>query len=289
MKFGIILPNFGQTATRLSLIDTINAAESLGFDSAWLTDHIALPSSESKGFSHIFESISSMAYLAAQTRTIKLGLSSLVLPQRNPMEIAKSIATIDVLSGGRIMIATGIGWSEGEYKNLGSNFSNRGQRMTEAVRVLRTLWRGQTKASFKGQFYQFEEMTFSPTPIQAGGPPLWIAGNSMPALKRAVFLADGWHPNASTPEKIKAKLDQVQPLIQNRPFTISIRFVLDFNPKESSISNLSGNSEKIIKDLNCYKIMGMNYAIIEFSANSQSERERSMRKFVQEVIPNLDK
>ena len=288
MKFGIVLPNFGSTATRLSLIDTINAAESLGFDSAWLTDHVALPSSESKGFSHIFESITSMAYLAAQTRTIKLGLSSLVLPQRNPMEIAKSIATIDVLSGGRVMVATGIGWSEGEYKNLGSNFSNRGRRMTEAVRILRTLWRGQTTASFKGEFYQFEEMSFSPTTIQAGGPPLWIAGNSMPALKRAIFLADGWHPVATTPEKKKKKIDYVHPLIQNRPFTISIRFVLDFNPEAGSISNLSGNSEKIINELNCYKIMGMNYVIIEFSATSQAERERSMRKFVQEVIPYIN-
>jgi len=288
MKFGIVLPNFGQTATRLSLIDTINTAESLGFDSAWLTDHVALPSTDSKDFSHIFESITSMAYLAAQTRTIKLGLSSLVLPQRNPMEIAKSIATIDVLSGGRVMVATGIGWSEGEYNNLGSNFSNRGKRMTEAVRVLRTLWRGQTTASYKGQYYQFENMSFSPTTIQAGGPPLWIAGNSMPALKRAVFLADGWHPTATSPEKIKTKIDQIYPLIQNRPFTISIRFVLDFNQKEGSFSNLCGDSEKIINEINCYKIVGMNYAIIEFSATSQAERERSMRKFVQEVFPYID-
>jgi probable F420-dependent oxidoreductase len=288
MKFGIVLPSFGSAATRLSLVDTINAAEGYGVDSAWLTDHVALPSTETSDFTHIFEAVSSMAYLAGQTRTIKLGLSALVLPQRNPLEMAKTIATIDALSGGRTMVAVGIGWSEKEYQNLGFNFSDRAKRMSEAVRVLRTLWRGQTSASFTGKYYQFDHVAFSPTPIQPGGPPLWIAGDSIHALKRAIALADGWHPNASSPEQIGSLLDPFRKIIQNRPFTISIRFRLDFNTQIENPAILSVNPEKIIEQLNRYRIMGMNYAIISFAAASQAERERCMKKFIQEVAPYIN-
>ncbi len=288
MKFGVILPNFGATATRMAIQDSLIVAEKLGFDSAWLTDHIALPKDESSGFENIFESISTMAYLAGQTRTIKLGLSALVLPQRNPVEIAKSLATVDVLSGGRTIIATGIGWSKGEYENLGSNFQNRSQRMSEYIRILRTLWRGQSNVSFSGKYFKFSNLSFSPATIQPGGPPLWLAGNSIFALKRAVFLADGWHPHGTSPENIGLLINQVKPMIKDRPFTIAIRFQLSFESNQSQPGILSGKPEEIMELLNCYKMIGMNYAVIEFIANSQIERERIMKKFATEILPNFN-
>ena len=235
----------------------------------------------------IFESTTSLAFLAASTGTIRLGISTLVLPQRNPVEVAKSLATLDVLSGGRILLTAGIGWSQGEYRNLGYNFQNRAVRMNEALKVLRTIWRGQTTVSFKGKYYQFEDMVISPKPVQAGGPPLWVAGNSIHALKRAVLLADGWHPNATSPENLQNQLDQVKNLLLNRTFTVAVRFKLDFNKNEISEGMLSGSNGNIINQLQKYKASGMNYALINFNANSQVERERFMERFIHEIKPEL--
>jgi probable F420-dependent oxidoreductase len=287
MKLGLILPNYGREATRYSIIDTALAAETLGYDSIWLTDHLALPQQDSVRFGHIYEAMTSLAYLSASTRIIKLGISALVLPQRNPVEVAKSLATLDILSSGRILLSAGVGWSKGEYENLGYDFHNRGKRMDEALQVLRTIWRGQSKVSYKGKFYNFENMFFSPGPVQSGGPPIWVAGNSMAALKRAVFLADGWHPNASSPENLKSSLDQVKVLLLNRSFTVSVRFRLDYNQQTESENILSGSTENIIKQLKSYQSSGMNYALINILATTQAERERFMKQFIQEIKPEL--
>lgn len=176
MKFGIVLPNYGPDATRLTILDTALAAERLGYDSVWVTDHLALPETDAERFGQIYETITTLSFLAGSTSRIRLGISALVLPQRNPVEIGKQLATLDVLSGGRLILAAGVGWSKGEFENLGYNFHNRGRRMDEALKVLRTLWRGNKVVSFKGKYYNFERAFFAPQPIQSGGPPLWVAG-----------------------------------------------------------------------------------------------------------------
>src|SRR5574340_612516 len=177
MKFGVILPSFGSAANRSSLLATAHAAERLGYDSVWLTDHLALPQADAERFGHIYESIATLGFLAGGTSRIRLGISALVLPQRNPVEMAKQLATVAVLSGGRVILAAGIGWSQGEYQNLGYNFNNRGKRMDEALKVLRTLWRGSKVVSFKGKYYNFNQVAFEPQAIQAGGPPIWVGGD----------------------------------------------------------------------------------------------------------------
>lgn len=290
MKFGLVLPNFGPQASRYAIIDSAIAAENTGFDSIWLTDHLALPKEDGEIFGHIYESLSSMSFLAASTRNIKIGTSTLVLPQRNPIEVAKMIATIDNLSGGRIIISVGIGWSKGEYENLGYGFHDRGRKMNEAIKVLRTCWRGQNNVSFKGDYFQFENMVFSPTPVQSGGPPLWVAGDSQKALKRAIGLADGWHPNARSPQILEQRLSGVKSIIQLRPFNVALRLNILFSDQKDTgnSSIVSGSFDEIIAKLKEYQTAGMNYAIINFRANSQSERERSMKLFMKEIAPALN-
>lgn len=287
MKFGLVLPNYGPQASRFAIIDSAIAAENNGFDSVWLTDHLALPEADANLFGHIYESITTMSYLAASTRTINLGLSTLVLPQRNPIEVAKSLATLDNLSGGRLIVSVGIGWSKGEYQNLGYDFHTRGKRMNEAIKILRTCWRGQRNVSFHGEFYDFDNMVFSPTPVQPGGPPLWIAGDSQKALKRAVGLGDGWHPNASSPMELKESLRDVQSIIQVRPFTIAVRsgILLGTHHETERSTIISGNNEQIIQQINDYQNAGMSYALLNFKVNSQSERERAIKKFMHEIAP----
>jgi probable F420-dependent oxidoreductase len=283
IKFGVILPSYGKQANRLPIVDTAQLAESLRFDSIWVTDHLALPQSESDRFPRLFESISTLSYLAGITRQVKLGISALILPQRHPFEVAREIATIDVLSGGRTLLAAGIGWSEGEYINLGYDFHNRGRRMDEAVKVLRTCWRGREVVSFQGAFYNFEQAYFSPLPLQEGGPPLWIAGNSSAALRRAMNLADGWHPTNISVADLAQAVASFSPLVKARPFTVCARLRLSFSESESA--QVSGSPDRVTAQLKEYAAAGMNYALLHFDGDSQAARQRAMQTFAAEVAP----
>jgi probable F420-dependent oxidoreductase len=286
MRFGVVLPSFGSQSGRLAMVDTALAAERLGFESAWTTDHLALPDADAGKFGHIFEAISTLGYLAAVTNSIRLGISALVLPQRNPVEVAKQLATLDVLSRGRIMLAAGVGWSAGEYANLGYNFHNRGKRMDEALQVLRTLWRGGQIISYKGKHYQFDRVAFSPGPLQSGGPVLWVAGDSPRALRRAVFYADGWHPNTRQPEELERELKVARPLLLNRPFTVSMRTQLHLGEPNPQVP-LSGAPEQIIEKLHLYQQAGMNHAVLDFAGDTQAARERAMQTFARQVMPEF--
>lgn len=285
MKFGVVLPTYGKGATRLSILDTALAAEELGYDSIWVTDHLALPQEDAERFGHIFEAVTTLSYLAASTRQIRLGISALVLPQRNPLEIGKELATLDALSGGRVILAAGIGWSAGEYANLGYDFRNRGKRMDEALKVLRTLWRGGKVISFNGTYYRFEKVILSPPPVQPGGPPIWVAGDSPVALKRAVYYADGWHPNTQPVEQIRTALESVRPLLLNRPFTVCMRARLQFSTEPEPGQPFSGTPEQIAAQLREYQQAGVDYVIFSCSAETQGERERWLKIFQAQVGP----
>ncbi len=287
MKFGIILPNYGPQAGRLAVLDTALAAESLGFDSVWTTDHMVQPESDGATYTPILEAVTTLAYLAASTGSIRLGVSALILPQRNPVEMAKVLATLDVLSGGRVVLALGIGWSKGEYANLGYEFTNRGKRMDEAIMVLRTLWRGGRIISYQGQHYRFERAQFAPGPVQSGGPPLWTAGNSPRALRRAALLTDGWHPTGIAPEQIAAMLRVIRPLLAGRPFEVAPRISVALDGEARENVQLAGNPDEVAAGLQAFNQAGAGYAALHFIAESQPERERAMRRFMREVAPRL--
>ncbi len=287
MQFGVILPNYGAQAGRLATVDTALAAESLGFDSVWTTDHLALPEADSAAYTPIFEAVTTLGYLAGLTARVKLGVSALVLPQRNPLEAGKSLATLDVLSGGRTMLAVGIGWSKGEYENLGYAFTNRGKRMDEAMQVLRTVWRGNRVVGYQGKHYRFEKMAFAPGPLQPGGPPLWVAGNSARALRRAVLLADGWHPVDLPPAEIERLLKVARPLIGQRPFTVAPRLRVSLGGQPAEGVPLSGSVDRVAESLQAYAAAGANYAVLHFQAESQAGRERVMTAFARQVMPQV--
>jgi probable F420-dependent oxidoreductase len=287
MNFGVILPNYGPEMGRLPVLDTAHAAESLGFDSVWTTDHLAISEHESGVYSPLLEALTTLSYLAGSTGSVRLGISALVLPQRNPLEVAREIATLDVLSGGRLLLAVGIGWSQSEYANLGYAFKNRGARMDEALQVLRTAWRGSRVISYSGKHYRFENADFAPSPIQTGGPPLWVAGNSPRALRRAAILADGWHPVNLPPAEIERMLRVVRPLLGTRPFTIAPRLTLSFEAGLDPAPALSGDPATMIEQLKAYAQSGAAYAILHFTGETQAARERAMRRFAREIMPAL--
>lgn len=288
MKFGVVLPSYGAQSSRLASVDTALAAEGLGYDSVWTTDHLALPQAEAARFTPLLEAVTTLSFLAGLTNKVRLGVSALVLPQRNPLEVAKQIATLDVLSGGRSMLACGVGWSRGEYDALGSDFSNRGKRMDEALKVLRTLWRGGRPTSFKGKYYHFADVDFAPAPIQPGGPPLWVAGDSPVSVRRAMLLGDGWHPNQTEAESLARLLQPVRPFLSaGRPFTVCMRLSLRFSEASDPAVPLSGTPSQVAGQLRLLRDAGMNYALIHFKVQSQAERERAMRTFIGQVAPEI--
>lgn len=288
MRFGLILSNYGASASPDTLLAEAGAAEAFGFDSAWTTDHVFLPRGDAGRFGRILEALVCLAYLAGRTQRLRLGVSSLVLPQREPVLAAKQLASLDVLASGRLIVCVGIGWSAGEYKNLGARFSDRGRRMEEATTALRALLqaRNEEPLSFPGRFYAFADGVFSPPPIQSGGPPLWMAGNSEAAIRRAARLADVWHPSGVSPDQIRQAMSILRSEAPGRSVGISLRLRVSFDP-ETTNARICGSPDVVRAALDEYREAGVEYAVLDFQPSDPARRLHEMERFSREVMPRL--
>jgi len=205
VKFGVCVPNYGETGSVDGLRTVALEAEKLGYSSVWTTDHILMPPHSGTPYEQVLETIASLAYLAAITSTVKLGISSLIVGLRNPVVAIKQLATVDQFSGGRVILATSSGWNEQEFTHLGANFHNRGKRLDESIKLFRTLW-SEAEPKFEGKAlpHKFSKVVFEPRPVQKHLT-IWIGGTSKAAMKRAIELGDAWHPNV-TPLDVFRKL-----------------------------------------------------------------------------------
>ncbi|HEX9429058.1 MAG TPA: LLM class flavin-dependent oxidoreductase, partial [Candidatus Bathyarchaeia archaeon] len=185
LKFGVCVPNYGESSSQEAIRIVALEAERAGCDSVWSTDHILMPINSGTPYERIFDSMTTLSYLASITDRAKLGISSLITAMRNPVVVAKQLATIDNLSDGRIMVATSAGWNEREFAHLGSNFHNRGKRLDASIRLIRALWRGETRFKSRILGIDFRNVVFEPRPIQKHLS-IWIGGTSEAAMKRAV-------------------------------------------------------------------------------------------------------
>lgn len=202
MKLTVDFPSVAFREGPAKVLELGRALEEIGYDEIAVFDHVVMgyPTEDRKGPRYppempILEAIVLMAQLAAVTDTIGLSTEVLVLPQRQPVLVAKQISTIDTLSGGRVRLGVGVGWQESEYDALEESFSNRGRRMDEAIRLLRSYW-SDSQIDFDGEFYTSTAMAMEPKPAQEGGPPIWIGGGSQAALRRTAELGDGWMGSA---------------------------------------------------------------------------------------------
>ena len=209
MKFGVSFLRLRQS----SFVDVTLAAEELGYESVWLSDHLVLPaaleSSPYTGADHppippelpVFDAPAVLGHLAAHTTTIRLGTWVYVLPLRHPFAAARAFATLDVLSGGRAEVGVGVGWLAGEFAAAGVDFASRGRRTDEALEVCRRLWSEPT-VEHHGEFFSFGPAAFEPKPVQRPWPRLHVGGESPAALRRAARFGDGWLSMEQTPETI---------------------------------------------------------------------------------------
>jgi probable F420-dependent oxidoreductase len=197
MKLGLFGINYGTCADPDAAITVAKHAESAGFESVWTGEHIVLPDPQPAGFSmpptHPFlDTTVALTMLATQTTTLKLASGIIILPLRNPVLLAKELASVDIVSRGRLIVGVGAGYVEAEFAAAGVALGERGGRMNDSIRALRALW-GMERPSHHGRFASFDEIDAHPRPVQRPGPPIVIGGEGRAALVRAVTLADGWY------------------------------------------------------------------------------------------------
>lgn len=243
MKFGVAVPNYGETASQNDLITVAREAERLEFDSLWTTDHILMPHASGTPYERIYESLVSLAYIAGITERVKLGVSALIIAMRNPVVAIKQLATIDALSRGRAIVTIGTGWNAREFSNVGSDFRTRGRRVDETIRLLRDLYEGKT--SFKGSStgIKFEDAVFEPRGSRSI--PVWIGGVSPAAMERAVKLGDAWHPNVSPLEDFRRLVSQFRKVPGAESKEIHVR--IGVNTRSSSGEYVGAQGNKIVQ------------------------------------------
>ena len=234
-----------------------------------------------------------LAYLAAATERVGLGTSALVVPLRNPIQLAKEVATIDVLSGGRVQLGVGAGYAEDEFDVMDIPFADRGRRMDEALRLLRTVWTTDP-ASFDGDYHSFQGLSCLPHPVQQPHPPLLVAGYGAAAYRRAARLGDGWHPAATAPEALAPmvsalhrELDAVGRSPTDVPVSLKMSVRFTEGPTDVVNAELSGTSDGVVRTIERFAELGVELIVLDYDVFrcTLDGALRMLDRFEREVRP----
>jgi probable F420-dependent oxidoreductase len=305
MRYGFYLPTRGQTASPEALDTLVARAEEWGFSSVMIADHIVFPvtikskypytvSGAFPGQGDALEQLSLMAFVAGKSRTLRLISSVMILPYRNPVVTAKMLATIDVLSRGRVTVGVGVGWLREEFEALGApDFDRRGAVSDEYLRIFKALWT-QEPASYHGEFYRFDSVRCLPHPVQKPHPPIWVGGHSKAALRRVARLGDGWHPVGANPAvplrppELRALLDDLRRLTEaeGRDFsTLTISYKAPIYDSGQGVDGgaerrpFSGSQQAIADDIGTFAGLGVSELIFDFRSESLAESLDRMARF----------
>ena len=305
MRYGFYLPTRGRTATPEDLEALVGRGEALGFASVMIADHIVFPSVVTSKYpytvSGVFpgqgdalEQLALMAFIAGKTERLRLVTSVMILPYRNPVATAKTLATIDVLSRGRVTVGVGVGWLREEFEALGAaDFDRRGAVSDEYLRIFKALWT-ESPVSFAGEFYRFDDVRCLPAPVQKPHPPIWIGGHSKAALRRVARLGDGWHPVGAnpavplTPADLRRDLDELYRLTEAEgrdPSALTISYKAPLYDATRPVAAgadrrpFSGSSDQIAQDIATYERLGVSELIFDFRSETLAESLERMERF----------
>ncbi len=303
VQFSFRPPNadyLGFPATPEGIVETASKAEQLGFDAVLVNDHIIVggPASIIESWGNTYDPLIVLSYVAARTTRIRLGLSVLIMPYRNPIATAKMIATLDQMSGGRVIAGVGSGWNEAEFAALGVPFQERGPRTDEYLRLWQACW-SPSETSFHGRFFDSEGMYISPKPVQQPHPPIWIGGSSRPSLRRAAAFAQVWQPTPTPLEeliKLRGYLSRACEKIgrQDVPttrmsFRVNFSQVTGDSPAPERATG-HGTPAQVAEDLQRYRQeAGVEAFQINFNGcHSLGQLMASMDLFMEEVKPKVE-
>lgn len=289
MDFGLILPSYRAGATVASIDAASAAAARLDWNSVFTTDHLLVePSKRSEDYYTLYDALNTLAYLAAKQPTLKLGASVVVVPMRNAVELAKELATIDALSGGRLIVGVGVGWNETEFQHLGygERFSQRGAYLSEAVAIWRQLWSGDT-GPFKGRFHSWDEVRFAPLPVQGADVPIWFGGRDEKALRRAGRLGQGYHSSATGHDQLAVRIPIINAAAAEagRPAPlISARVRVQFQPTDAPFYMLAGTPEQMVTEIKAFEAVGTGHMAFDFAETNPDALVKAMERFDAEVL-----
>ncbi len=293
MEFGCHLPVFGPAATRASLLTFAREMEQLGYESLWASDHIVIPHTIRSRYPYsdtgqfplgpdttFLEPLTVLAMVAGVTERAKLGTTVLVLPHRHPVLAAKALATLDHLSGGRVILGAGVGWMREEIELLGAPFDERGAWTDEALRIMRACWT-EERVSFRGRFFSFDDMGVAPKP-PAGPIPVWIGGHTARALRRVAELGDGWHAAFATPDVMRdgiAKLREAGAAAGRDPSTIALSVRLGLSAKRPA--------DEVVAELKALRDLGVSHVVLETRMSDVDDTTRILERFAADVRARL--
>ena len=325
MQFGFYLPNSGEGASPDALASIARTGDRLGYYCMVAPDHILQPrevhsrypysvtgnilAGGNSGQGEWPEQVTTLAFLAGVTEHIRLVTSVMIIPYRNPLLTAKMLATLDVLSKGRLVVGAGVGWMEEEFRLLSAPpFAERGEVTNEYLRAFIELWTSDDP-TFSGKYCEFSNITFLPKPVQKPHPPIWIGGQSRRALRRAAELGDAWHPVGAIPaaplepdeladnvramrahaQRVGRDPDRIQVSMKAPLYDASIDQAGDQRGdqrggQEGPRRRFTGSPEDVLEDIHAYGEAGATHLIFDFRSRFHSETEERMSRFAEEVM-----
>jgi probable F420-dependent oxidoreductase len=317
MQIGFNLPNSGPLSAVAAMTEIAVQGEAMGFDYLTMTDHVVLPDTKVPGYPYSesgefyeeapterHEQLIGMAWVAAKTTRIRLVAAVMVVPHRPAVLAAKMLATLDVLSGGRLVVGIGAGWLKSEFDCVVTTpFAARGAVTDEYIDAFRVLWT-ERQPRFAGRFTQFDGIVFEPKPVQQPHPPIWVGGESGPALRRAARVADAWYPIGSNNQHLLDTLPRLRAGIARLreatadsgrdPASVGVAYrVKRYGAAVPPIASdgerrlFSGSDADVIADLRTLRDLGVTAIDIDFGRPDAAAVLAEMRRFKAEVIDRM--
>jgi probable F420-dependent oxidoreductase len=307
-KFGVFLPVSGRAASRKTLMQAAQQAEALGYDSVWAADRLVMPWKINTVYPYskeatfivppdrpFFDTLTCLAFLAGCTEKIQLGMSVMVLPYRHPLHWAKIATTIDHLSTGRFILGVGVGWMEEEFAAMNAPFKERGKVSDEQLTLLKRLWT-EEHITFRGTYYQADDIAFNPKPYQKPRVPIWVGGEGKPAQRRAGIYGDAWFPYfvRITPQELRRRFDNVRAEAKKagrNPDDIAFACCLPIEltqkdaPQEEDY--LKGSIPQVTEAIQTFSDVGVIHIGLQFMIPHYPERQEQIERFAKEALPIL--
>jgi probable F420-dependent oxidoreductase len=288
LTFGLVLPTMRAGSSGEAIEAGAEVAARLGWDAVWTTDHVLVPHAAAAEYGRIYEAITTLAWVGAGRPALRLGISVVVVPQRNAVVLAKELATLDALSGGRVLAGVGVGWNPTEFANVGASdrFHVRGAYLDETIRLWRHLWSG-SQAPFEGRFHPLADFVFEPLPAQGAGLPIVVGGRAPAALRRAGTLGD-WYQSSST--GLTAFAERIAPIraaaeAAGRPMPrLSARVRVTFGDEPDGDAVLSGDGAAMLERVRAWEALGVEHLAVAFDERDPDELAAAIERFDEVVV-----
>jgi probable F420-dependent oxidoreductase len=311
MRFGVAVPNYRKLASTENLVHMARRCEELGFASLWVTDHVVMPTQYEHMFGGTFyDPLSVMAFLAGQTQRVDIGVAVLVIPYRNPVVTAKQLATIDNLSGGRLILGTGSGWSREEFEAVGANYEERGPVTDEYLRVIIEMWTNPSPR-FEGRYVNLHDVSTEPRPVRKPHPPILVGGYGKRAIRRAVAIGQGWLPDGMSLPDVQRAVEFMNKTAEEAgrdpgSLSVALRTGLYLThvtggagsgklaapweqaaafTEESERLPFRGSVDQVMDDIGEAERVGVDHLIFESPVQRGDERFDTIEAFAQDVLP----